>query len=243
MKIHIDTSELKKLGSISTQKQFERGFQVAQAGYLNDVAFAVRKETPDAMKSDGMIIRNNGFVRKHNLVKMAKASYPMSAQYSEVYTTRGDRSTGWIEQPTGGPDKRDRKWTSEGRTGNSKRGKVREKLRFKSGRKIDRFDRGYLRIKNMTVGQQVSIWTRKRANSPRKLLPFLIKDVDGLPDGVYFLNASGKLRFAAHTNKDRRVRKVNFQESAARKVIRSGIPQTAFVARVQFQIRRRLKKL
>lgn len=95
----------------------------------NDIAFKLRPEMVRQI-NDSMTVRSPGFVR--GSLRIKKATF--KDRVAEVGSIRRDRFTGWEEQETGKPDKRDRRQTTTARRGSWKH-RVAPRFRFKSGKK------------------------------------------------------------------------------------------------------------
>lgn len=94
----------------------------------NTLAFKLRPEMLKEIESS-MTIRSPRFVR--GSLRIKKASF--RDRVAEVGSIRRDRFTGWEEQETGKPDKRDRRQTLAARLDNRKR-RVAPRFRLKSGK-------------------------------------------------------------------------------------------------------------
>lgn len=114
-------------------KRAPKAFGRAVVGMLNNVAFDSRFELLEAI-DDQMNVRNRGFVTRHMRVEKAKGD-DISRAVSVVGSIAGARFTGWVEQETGQPDKRNRVYSLLSR-GGSETNKVKPGRTRKSSNRI-----------------------------------------------------------------------------------------------------------
>lgn len=112
------------------QKRAPQALQYATGFTINDTVVKGRREVIAVIGRE-MTVRTQSFVNKSTWFEKTKASLPIGLQVGHFGTRKIERSTGWIEQPIGGLDKRKRHWTKAARRAG--RGVVGHKFRMKPG--------------------------------------------------------------------------------------------------------------
>lgn len=115
------------------RNDFPRETRNASAMTLTRAAFLGRKSVQEVIGSE-MEVHSRSFVRVSTKYEGARFGDSMDRQVSRFGTTSTDRSTGWVEQPRSGADKRKRKWGKGARRGG--KSAVPQKYRFKRSKEV-----------------------------------------------------------------------------------------------------------
>ena len=202
----------------------------ARAGVnlTNTLAFTLRPEMLKEIQTS-MTIRSPGFVR--GSLRIKKASF--KNRIAEVGSIKRDRFTGWEEQETGKPDKRDRRQTLTARRGNMKH-RVAPRMRLKPGRaRLARPSDQGLRDVSSDVPIFLQILNRKK----HRALFYIPVRYKKLPRGIYIFKAKKIRRVQILDAKTKSISRNRWMTRSIRKIDQR-LVEKDWTKAVEFQISR-----
>ncbi len=216
-------------------------FRYATAGYLNTLAFQMKKKyMPDTLE-DNMNIRDPKFMHRMLRVKKARPSDGARMQSQSGSATIG-KFRGWEEQETGKAAK-NRVHTMFSQTGGTEKGKIRPSQRLKQS--ADIFDSLKIGGKyHKTPGQKtvraiIGMRTGKIKRMMRLHRKGFVGNLHRLKSGVYKHSTKAAGRFARLWNfeKDQTTKKILWNENSQTELKRKADPGKIWKDQVKRQLK------
>jgi hypothetical protein len=218
-----DLDKLKKFYQSMPTMQRRAGINLS-----NTLAFTLRPEMLKEIEGS-MTIRSPRFVR--GSLRIKKASF--KDRVAEIGSIRRDRFTGWEEQETGKPDKRDRRQTHVARRSNWNH-RVAPRMRLKTGRAkfVRPSDQG---LKNVSLDIPVflKILERKKHRAPF-YIPVRYKK---LARGIYIFKAKKVKRVQILDAKIKSISRNRWMTRSLRK-INQPLIEREWTKAMEFQVSR-----
>lgn len=191
--IQSNTTDLEKLAKFFAQVA-PRESAWAMSRTLNNAAFRLRGNM-DKELSKGLAIRNRGFVKASLRFEGTRGSVAIEDQHVRAGSIKLPRTTGWIEQTTGGSDERKRIFAGRGRTRGGA-GQAKKRMRFTTDKQIPR-NKAWIGPGGGSLSRAAVIMGAQLHREGYVNQPFMIEGSEWHNDGVYYMTAGGKLRWAA----------------------------------------------
>ncbi len=193
-----DTTDLESLAKFFS-KVAPRESRWALARTLNNAASRLRGNMAEEL-TKGLAIRNRGFVKASLRFEGTKGTVPIDDQSVRAGSIKLDRTTGWIEQTTGGTDNRKRVFAGKGRTRGGA-GQAKQRMRFTPDKDIPR-NKAWIGPGRGNLSWAAVIMGRQLLSEGYVNQPFMIEGSEWHNDGVYYMTPGGKLRWAAAIPED-----------------------------------------
>ncbi|MGD9212281.1 MAG: hypothetical protein PVI90_15980 [Desulfobacteraceae bacterium] len=201
----------------------------AMADSINRLVYLGYREIETVVAVD-LTRRNKGFVSRSRGYKKTRGTIPVDSMIGRYRTLSLPRSTGWVEQDTGGIDRRKRKWKRSAR-GKGGYGTVKPKYRLKKGAHIVDMKR----IRERRLGYLMRVIEGRKYFDRPVSIPY--DNANNLPAGLVvfkkkYRNVNKKrmreIMYIADYERNRHVEKVDIIGRAWKRVENYGVRRIVF---------------